>query len=40
MPNQELAFAKQGLLNTKDWDTFQKLLRLTLKTSHCGLIIR
>ena len=31
MQNTELAFAKNGLLTTKDWDTFQAILRKCLR---------
>jgi hypothetical protein len=30
MTRNELAFAKQALLSTKDWDTFQAILRKCL----------
>ena len=30
MTKNELAFAKQALLSTKDWDTFQAILRKCL----------
>ena len=31
MQNTELAFAKNGLLTTRDWDTFQAILRKCLR---------
>ena len=31
MKNTELAFAKTGLLTTRDWDTFQAILRKCLR---------
>lgn len=31
MQNSELAFAKNGLLTTRDWDTFQAILRKCLR---------
>ena len=30
MTRNELAYAKQALLSTKDWDTFQAILRKCL----------
>lgn len=32
MPKNEIAFTKQALLATRDWDTFQALLRKCLTT--------
>ena len=31
MQNSEIAFAKNGALTTKDWDTFQAILRKCLR---------
>ena len=31
MHTEELAFAKQGLLATRDWDVFQAILRKCVK---------
>ena len=31
MQNTEIAFAKDGLLTTRDWDTFQAILRKCLR---------
>ena len=33
MKNNELAFTKQAVLATRDWDTFQMLLRRCLRLS-------
>lgn len=30
MPKNEIAFTKQALLSTKDWDTFQAILHKCL----------
>ena len=31
MQNTEMSFAKTGLLTTRDWDTFQAILRNCLR---------
>ena len=31
MQNTEMSFAKNGLLTTRDWDTFQAILRNCLR---------
>ena len=31
MENKELAFAKQAILATKDWDTYQAIIRKCLR---------
>lgn len=36
MTRNELAFAKQALLSTKDWDTFQAILRKCLSRQVSG----
>jgi hypothetical protein len=33
MDNRELAFTKQAILTTRDWDTYQALLRRCLRIS-------
>jgi hypothetical protein len=33
MENRELAFTKQAILATKDWDTYQVILRRCLRAS-------
>ena len=33
MENREIAFTKQAILATKDWDTYQALLRRCLRIS-------
>ena len=36
MTENERAFAKQALLSTKDWDTFQAILRKCLSSRSPG----
>ncbi len=36
MTRNELAYAKQALLSTKDWDTFQAILRKCLNSQPAG----
>ena len=38
MNSKELAYAKQGALNAKSWDTFQKVIRISLKALRPRLI--
>jgi hypothetical protein len=33
MDNREIAFTKQAVLATKDWDTYQAILRRCLRAS-------
>lgn len=34
MLKNEIAFTKQALLSTKDWDTYQAILHKCLKVQH------
>jgi hypothetical protein len=40
MENRELAFSKQAILATKDWDTYQAILRKCLRVSEITTKIR
>jgi hypothetical protein len=36
MIRAEIAFAKTGALTTRDWDTYQAILRKCLRTKNSG----